>query len=161
MMASDLSELEHFPREVSFGITRLTIARGEEIQAAQLGYSINSEGRSLAGQDDGDWRSSWIVIGKDCSLGDPVFIDSAHPNNAVYKAAHGQGRWDPIPVASSLQNFRTALEALSALSRGREHPVALESNPLTLDDRQSFLSLIRDQNGDVVVEFWSDLLDAS
>lgn len=156
-----LSELEDFPHEVSFGITRFIIVRPDEIQAMQLGYSIDSQGRSLAGRENGDWRPDWVVIGEDCALGDPIFIDSAHQGNAVYKAAHGQGRWDQIPVASSLRNFRMALQALSALARGREHPVALESNPITLDERQSFLSLIRDQNGDVVAGFWSDLLDAS
>jgi hypothetical protein len=157
-----LSELEHFPREVCFGITRFTIAAANEIQAFQLGYSIDHRGRSLVGKEDGDWMPNWVVIGLDYSLGDPIFIDSADPETAVYKAAHGEGRWDPIRIASSLQNFRMALQALSALARGREHPVALESNPLTPDERQSFLSLIGDQNGDGVVdEFWSDLLDAS
>ena len=48
-----------------------------ELSNAQLGYSINSDGNSLIGEENGDWKENWFVIGKLCEdlCGDPIFVD--------------------------------------------------------------------------------------
>ena len=50
-------------------------------------------------------------------------------------AMHGEGSWEPEPIAKSLSALAIALRAIKDISVGREHPVALEQNPLSDSER--------------------------
>ncbi|WP_028402345.1 hypothetical protein [Ectobacillus panaciterrae] len=77
----------------------------EEIYDGQLGYSIDSEGNSLIGENEGDWKASWLVIGQDVYFGDPIFIDVLQTGCPVYTAMHGEGDWESILLSNTLHDF--------------------------------------------------------
>jgi hypothetical protein len=62
--------------EVSIGYRAVTLFAADELEEAQIGYSIDINGQFLTGTGDGDWYSSWRVIGNKDETGDPIFIDS-------------------------------------------------------------------------------------
>jgi len=82
----------------------------EEFEEGQLGYRIDEDGNSLLGENDGDWKENWFVIGYDELVGDPVFIDTNNKKYPVLNAMHGEGDWEPEVMFSSLDEF---LEYLS------------------------------------------------
>ena len=91
--------------EVFFGSLGFYIAKSDQINEMQLGYSVHPDGNDLSGTNEGDWIKEWIVIGHDTELGDPFFVDSRDQNFPVYTAMHGMGTWDPYFVSNSLKSF--------------------------------------------------------
>lgn len=77
----------------------------EEFEEGQIAYSVDQEGNSLIGNNEGDWKESWYVIGYDEDLGDPIFVDIRNKNYPVMTAMHGEGDWDPEVIFSSLDEF--------------------------------------------------------
>ena len=104
--------------------------------------------------DVGDWKRSWLVIGYEDSLGDPLFVDLSAPELPVFTAAHGEGEWNPVLVASSFSGFIEALKEVERVSKGRSNPVEAERNPLLDGERQRVLSRIAELNGNAPLEFW-------
>jgi hypothetical protein len=116
--------------EVSFGYGGVGLFKINEIEDRQVGYARSADGDSLCSGEPGAWLPEWIAIGIETLCGDPIFINSAITSLPVFTAAHGEGSWAPALVASSLEGFDAALRRLRHLAIGREHPVALEKNPL-------------------------------
>jgi hypothetical protein len=75
------------PSNVSFGYSSVSLCHPSELQKRQVGYSVHPDGTSLCGDEDGDWRSNWLVIGDEGECGDPIFIDTAAPGYPVYRMA--------------------------------------------------------------------------
>lgn len=82
----------------------IELFNSEEIEERQLGYSFDEEGQSLAGNEEGDWKDGWIVIGIDSYLGDPIFVDSNDENCPVYTAMHGEGEWEKECIAERIED---------------------------------------------------------
>ncbi|PMB02708.1 hypothetical protein CEN49_24940 [Fischerella thermalis CCMEE 5273] len=132
------------------GIRFFTVDELESIQSLYL--EKEAEGR---------WNPAWIVIGVEESLGDPVFVDSSESGYPVYTAIHGEGEWEPVCIAPSLIAFLQAIQVIKEYSRGRENPISLEKNPLSVQEFQSLKMalnevLYRDSNANVDLEFWLD-----
>jgi hypothetical protein len=148
-------------REVSFGYSGLELFALEELGEGQTGYSKSPEGRSLCDDGPGSWKPEWLVIGHDTLVGDPIILDTASSTLRVTTAMHGEGSWDPYPIASSLPAFANALRIIRQYSEGREYPVALEQNPLPPEDRRRALKLIQDANdAEITLEFWELILES-
>ena len=77
----------------------------EEVEEEQLGYRIDELGNSLLGNDKGDWKEHWFVIGYDQDLGDPLFVDINDKNYPILTAEHGMGEWVPSIMYNSLKEF--------------------------------------------------------
>ena len=77
----------------------------DEFEEEQLGYREDEEGNSFVGDNDGDWKESWFVIGYDEDLGDPIFIDINNKNYPILTAEHGMGEWEPSLLYDSLEEF--------------------------------------------------------
>ena len=140
--------------EVSFGYQAVKLFPADEVQEAQLGYSVGDAGEDFTGENAGDWKRSWLVIGYEDLLGDPLFVDLSAPELPVYTVAHGEGEWNPVLVASSFNGFIAALKEVECASKGRRNPVEAERNPLPDSERQRVLSRIAELNGDAPLEFW-------
>jgi hypothetical protein len=158
--------LAQVPSEVSFGYSSVSICRISELPKRQVGYSINPAGTTLCGDGDGDWHTTWLVIGDEGECGDPIFIDTAAPGYPVYTAWHGEGRWDPKPIAVSLNGLRQALAAVAKAAEHRENPVALAQNPISVAERRAVLEEIQQHNPGIDLFFWAlmmgdDLEDSS
>jgi hypothetical protein len=134
-------------QEISYGTGGLKLFSLPEIDAGQVGYSVSSDGEYLCTGDPGTWRQNWIVIGYETSCGDPLFMDSSDDQLPVFTAMHGEGSWEPRRVAISLEIFVFSFNAFAQIANGRANPVELEKNPLSEDDRASFLSQIQEWNG--------------
>lgn len=81
----------------------------DEFEEGQLGYSVGLENESLIGNEKGDWKESWFVIGYEELMGDPFFVDVKDVNFPVYTAEHGMGEWEPLLYSNSLEEFLAEL----------------------------------------------------
>jgi hypothetical protein len=97
--------LAEAPQNLKVGDAVVRLASPDELGELQVGYGVGPDGDDLGGNDPGDWRASWLVVGRDEDLGDPFFVDLADPSLPVFTAMHGAGTWDPRPVAPSWQHF--------------------------------------------------------
>lgn len=146
--------------ELSFGYTGLKIFTPAELDERQVGYATSADGESLCDGNPGSWRPEWVVIGNDTLVGDPIILDTTAPDLQVKTAIHGESSWEPYPIADSLQGFGEALQAIKKASVGRESPSALENNPISEEERQGVLEVIRMANGNNInMEFWELVLE--
>ena len=117
-LLSQLKAFEH--KKVFFGPQGFNVvSKTVELNEAQIGYSIDKNGKSLVNSDSnnenmsGNWQSSWVVIATDTELGDPYFIDITDENLAVYTAlAEKENQWQPTLVSSTLDGFSKCLTAI-------------------------------------------------
>lgn len=72
----------------------------EEFKEGQIGYRYDNQGNSLIGTNEGDWQESWVVIGYETDLGDPIFVDTK--TLCVYTAEHGAEIWEPVCIAAHI-----------------------------------------------------------
>ena len=124
----------------------ITIYHCDDLSDRQVGYRVTPDGRSLIGPDG--WRSEWTVIGHDALGGDPLFIDVTASGFPVYTATHGEGAWEPIPIARSAAVLFRSLDIAAAVREGRLNRKAARTSLEAL-------------NGDVEVdvEFWTVLME--
>lgn len=141
-------------RSVSLGYKTVHLHLPSELPDAQLGYSVDPEGNSLIGKQDGDWKENWIVIGYEDLCGDPIFIDTSGDGFPVYTAMHGTGSWEPELIAATLTGLMGAMEIMAAVSVGREHPVALEAKAITPEVQSRTLEEIARINPGADMSFW-------
>jgi hypothetical protein len=152
-----LSELH--PHEVQYGCGGLKLFEAEELEEAQIGYSVGANGESFCRSHKGSWAPGWFVIGHDTGVGDPIFIDSEIPELPVFTAMHGEGFWDPKPVAVSLNAFAQCWIEFARLAQERESPVEQKSTSLSESQRASYLNRIREINkSQIEAELWNVLL---
>ncbi len=140
--------------KISFGYQTVTLFPADELEEAQLGYSVGESGEDFTGKNAADWKRSWLVIAYEDSLGEPLFVDLSDAELPVYIAAHGEGTWNPALIASSFRGFVEALDKVNQISKGRSNPVEAERNPLPDSEHQRLLSRIAELNGGASLEFW-------
>jgi hypothetical protein len=146
--------------EVSYGCGGIRLFSDGELQEAQVGYSVAPDGTSLCSGEDGAWQPRWVVIGYETACGDPLFIDTADPALPVLRAMHGEGAWEPEPVAISVEAFASSLKEFALISRGRSNPVEREDNPLPDAARREFLSRVAELNERrIEPDFWAAILE--
>ena len=141
---------------VSFGCGGIQLVEPRDLDAYQVGYSRTPEGRSLVG-GKGQWQPSWIAIGSETAMGDPIILDAR--TLRVLTAPHGEDTWEASPIADSPAGFGVALDVIRRLSAGRENPVMLEDNPLTSIERRTALVEILEANPGINPDFWEVFLD--
>lgn len=95
-----------------FGSAGFALESRGTFDEAQLGYRVHPDGSDLTGDDSGDWKSTWYVIGRDTTVGDPFFVDLSSDDLPVYTAMHGTGRWDPDQVSDTFAGFLSSLQFL-------------------------------------------------
>ena len=142
----------------SIGYSGLHFFIESEFSEGQRGYSVDDEGKSLVGKDEGDRQVGWKVIGYEESCGDPIFVDTDLEGIPVFTAIHGMGDWTPVQIADSFEAFKKNLKIVLEISVGRENPVMLERNPIGESERKNALGEIRQLNPRSDTEFWELLL---
>ena len=144
--------------DISLGYSEINIFKLENIEKEQIGYSVTENGKSLAGNKNGDWKKNWIVIAKD-NLDDPIFVDIENQSLPVFFAEHGNGDWEKNSIAISIENFSQILTDLKKLSIKRENPVNIEKNPIPEAEIEMFLSKTKENNKGMDIEYWEIFLD--
>lgn len=146
--------------EVSYGCGGVKVFSADELEERQVGYSVAPDGTSLCSGKAGAWQAHWVVIGEETACGDPLFIDVDARALPVFTAMHGSGTWKPVQVAASVEMFAKSIEELSRLAVGRSTPVEREANPVSDEERTSFLRRIAQLNETTdAPEFWDVLLE--
>ena len=145
---------------VEYGGIGIQLYRADEVPEGQLGFAATSDGRSLIGSAPGDWRSEWVVIGRDTGCGDPVFASETAPH-PVFTAIHGQGYWQAKLVAPSLDTFAHCFRLFQRFAAGRCTPDEVNENPPTPEEQAKFLTVIRSlTDGDHdTLDFWAVQID--
>ena len=105
---------------VSLGYIAVRIYDVDELEEAQIGYSIHPSCTPLIDENPGSWQRNWVVIGYEDATGDPIFIDSEADGFPVYSAMHGTGVWEPHLIAIGLRHFATAMQEMARVANGRE-----------------------------------------
>lgn len=110
LILSKIEELENNDVEIEvddFEVETISIHlfSREEFEEGQLGYRMDIDGNSLTGDNEGDWKENWYVIGYDELVGDPIFIDINNKNYPILTAMHGEGEWEPEIMFSSLNKL--------------------------------------------------------
>jgi hypothetical protein len=145
-------------KDISIGFNKINFAKDVDLDDAQIGYRIDTNGNSLITGNDGDWQEEWIVIASD-GLGDPIFVDTNSPKLTVLTASHGEGSWDPFVIADSLGTFREILIFLNDISQNRTNPVLIEKNPISGTEKQIFLREIERKNPEADISYWNNFLE--
>jgi hypothetical protein len=143
---------------VSLGYFTIHIYDVDDLEEAQIGYSVDPSGTSLIEENAGSWQRNWVVIGYEDGSGDPIFIDSEADGFPVYSAMHGTGAWEPNLIATGLRNFATAMREIARVAEGRENPVKREANPIEPDERANVLERIRRDDTGSNTAFWESWL---
>jgi hypothetical protein len=123
----------------SFGLCSIFIFKVDQLESAQLGYAVSENDI----ENQGDWRKEWLVIGYEDLCGDPIFIDSTSDDFTVYTAAHGEGTWAPVSIASSFENFMRILHLLNE-NKGNYS--------------ESVFERILNENPSVEIDFWKSIV---
>lgn len=131
----------------------------QELEKAQIGYSVDLTGNSLTGKNSRDWDENWLVIGYEDLCGDPLLIDIEDKNYSVFTAIHGEGIWETTLIADSFEKFIKNIECIKDISTGRENPVKLENNPISEAEKKKILKEISRNNPKTDVSFWENWLD--
>jgi hypothetical protein len=105
---------------VSIGYTGIELVDEKDIDKNQVGYSNLPNGESLIGNESGDWKKDWVVIGYETGCRDPIFIDTSDPNFPVYTAVHGEGNWNPNLISSTYRGLLQIIEKLKIFAIDRE-----------------------------------------
>src|SRR5215468_9701869 len=131
--------------EISIGYSTVHLFEQDKLEEGQVGYAIDPKGKSLTGTAEGDWRPTWVVIGYEESLGDPIFVDIAQRDFPVYTAMSGRGKWSEEKIADSFHGFIKGLELISGIAVGRESPVLLDQNPISDEDIRQTITRIEQE----------------
>jgi hypothetical protein len=135
------------PGDLSFGVGGIEFLRIECVAAEQAGYV------------GPNWNDGWLVVARETTCGDPIFVDRTLPELPVLTAIHGMGGWDASPVAPSWSAFLAAIEAFRPFTMGREHPVGVEKKPLSTAERRELEQSLQNSLGSPLPYFWELLLD--
>ena len=144
---------------VALGYRTVDLVATDQLDEAQVGYAVDTSGRRLVGTESGAWAPEWLVVAIEDELGDPLFVDTGKPSWPVFTAPHGEGRWEPDQIADSFEGFLAALEVMRTVARGRETPVARESNPVSDSERDRALGVISASNPRSSATFWETWLE--
>lgn len=102
---------EHPIAEFEHNMFGISFFSEDELEEFQVGYRFTSDGESLIGTKEGDWLGSWVVIGQDTLIGDPIFVDVSKKGYPVYKAMHGEGDWSSAyEISPSFEDFIQTLK---------------------------------------------------
>ncbi|WP_051613999.1 SMI1/KNR4 family protein [Paenibacillus sp. UNC217MF] len=104
----------------------------------QEGYRFNSlSGEFFVSDKNGDWQEGWYVFAVN-TMDDPFYIDFTQKDIGfpVYYSYHGTGKWVPIKIADTLEQFEQKLRVLK--SKDLEDPFDLSELSLEIDLNNAF-----------------------
>lgn len=144
---------------ISIGYNEINFFPADKLDERQIGYSIDTNNNSLITGQEGDWKEEWLVIGADGLLGDPIFVDMSSKKLQVLTAAHGDGEWEAILIADTLDSFVDIISDLKKISVNRTTPVDLEENPISDKERKQFIMKVEKNNPESDIGYWVGFLE--
>jgi len=145
-------------KSVDIGFSEINLFDLESFDEHQIGYRVDTNGKSLLSQKKEDWQNDWFVIGYD-EFGDPIIADLSDKNIPIYSSEHGQDEWELSLVSESIEAFEKSLTILREISIGRENPNKYEENPLPEKEKENALERIQKINKNIEIDWWKLKLD--
>ncbi|GLC31176.1 hypothetical protein [Clostridium omnivorum] len=130
----------------------------DELEGEQVGYSIDKDGNSLVSNEEGAWKSEWIVVGYEILCGDPIIIETNQIGYPVSSLMHGMGDWDSgIYLSDSLDKFTDGIIKINQFIS--EKSMANVVPRITCKDLDNLIKEIikEDEYGDF--DNWKSMLD--
>ncbi len=115
----------------------LTLFPFAALEQEQAGYAFNAKTRA----PEEEWPAGMLVFGE-CSA-DPLIINPAEAGEILF-AMHGQGKWDPLPIAADLDGFLKTCIAWLDMERQRGEKLFNEDDELAEESWGLFVRLARD-----------------
>jgi hypothetical protein len=122
-------------QSVSLGCTEIYLFNENELVEAQIGYSVDTDGKSLITNEEGSWKENWLLIGYEDCCGYPLFTDVLSKDYPVYTTIHGAGECSQITVSDTFEKFIQLLSYISDATEGRENSSNLENNPIPANSK--------------------------
>lgn len=138
-------------RNISLGYDVICLLDIDNIEKEQVGYSVDSNGKSLITNKEGSWKADWLVIGVHDNDGDPYFVDISQGEFLVFTY--------PTMISDSYTNFIEILRGIQKLSVGRENPAAIKSNTVSDEETVNLISEIEVKNAKSEIWYWESLFD--
>ena len=145
-------------KDISLGYNEINFVDTDNLDEAQIGYSVDTNSNSLISDNDGDWKKEWIVIASD-QLGDPIIVDTNTSELTILSASNGEGDWETFTIADTLDTFKNIISLLRDISKDRTNPKEIEKNPISENDKQNILTKIESKNPDTEIWFWENFLE--
>ena len=101
-------------KDISLGYNEINFVDTDNLDEAQIGYSVDTNSNSLISDNDGDWKKEWIVIASD-QLGDPIIVDTNTSELTILSASNGEGDWETFTIADTLDTFKNIISMLSQI----------------------------------------------
>ena len=104
----------------------------------QVGYRFNSAtGECFVSDKAGEWQDGWYVFAQNM-MGDPFYIDFTQEDIGfpVYFSYHGAGKWEPLKIADTLEQFENILRIIKGMDT--DTPFELNSLSLGIDTSNAF-----------------------
>jgi hypothetical protein len=131
-----LTECDPLSVEMITPAERIQLICANELEQAQIGFSLGTDGAVVSGPSPAGWRPSWVIIATSSLLGDPYFLDTSKPDAEgdcpVYTAMSGTDSWQPRLCASTFALF------LKILAIGMEVAGGFDLNDYDVDNEQVF-----------------------
>jgi hypothetical protein len=131
-----LTECDPLSVEMITPAERIQLVCASELEQAQIGFSLGTDGALVGGPSPSGWRPSWVIIATSSLLGDPYFLDTSKPDAEgdcpVYTAMSGTDVWQPRLCASTFALF------LKILAIGMEVAGGFNLNDYDVDNEQVF-----------------------
>jgi len=124
----------------------------------QEGYRFNPlTGECLISNKPGDWHNEWYVFAVN-DMDDPFYIDFSQEDISfpVYFSWHGAGKWKPIKVADTLEQFERILKIIK--DNETNLPFDLNSLPLEADLNNEFWNEVKQYCKEYEHATWRHLL---
>jgi hypothetical protein len=103
-------------------VERVRLFSSMELAHEQIGFALNEDGTPRTTSRDGEWRKTWIVIGRSTLLGDPYFLDvsklDAEGDCPVLTSMSGAGKWEARLCGSTFAQFLRILAAGMEVAQG-------------------------------------------
>lgn len=110
-----------------------------QFDKGQIGFGVDELGKSLSGENVGQWRATWCVIAIDTELGDPYFIDLSDQKLPVYTGFYGESGWQIDSVSSSLEGFLQCL--ITLYSQGQQSAAVFVAEQDTVTESTILMEL--------------------
>ena len=97
----------------------------DELAEAQIGYAVGVDDDDLTGDEPGQWRPLWLVVGEEEYSLDTLLVDLDDPQLAVLVAADDDEGWAPVEIAASFGALAALLTELAAAAKAGAEPESL------------------------------------
>ncbi len=132
-------------RSADLGESRFALYEVEELAEAQLGYAVGADDEDLTGDEPGQWRPLWLVVGEE-ELGQvALLVDLGDPRLPVLIAEEDDADWAPVEIAETYAGF---VALLADLQESRAQGA----------DRDALLAVVGARTPTGALRFWESWL---